>query len=524
MKRSTIYKPLTFSLVLILGIYLGSALSFRPGAPGFLENNLKHEKLKQLIRYIDYEYVDVVNTDSLIDLTITKLLQNLDPHSTYIPYAQVQAVEEQMRGSFDGIGVSFSVERDTVLVVEALEDGPSKALGIQPGDRIIAVDGDTIAGVGITSEGVIDHLKGAKGSEVQIAILRPGIPELLDFTITRERIPIKSVDVSYMIQPEVGYIKLNRFAETSYDEYIDAFEALRAKGMQKLILDLRGNPGGFLHIATQLADEFLEDKQLIVYTKSRSEKPRYTYATKKGAFEKGELLVLIDENSASASEIVAGAVQDNDRALVVGRRSFGKGLVQEEMGLSDGSRVRLTISRYYTPTGRSIQKSYDEGYDAYQSEAASRYENGELLDSSKVQIQDSLAFKTPGGKIVYGGGGISPDVFVPIDTLGNTPWYRRMLNRSAIAISAFRYATTHEEELKKQNIDSFMSSFEVPDDLLEDFSDSLYYMARDDALETLLKSQLKAMIAKNIWGTEAFYKSLFSTDTVLKKSLELLNP
>ncbi|MBT8268181.1 MAG: S41 family peptidase, partial [Bacteroidia bacterium] len=353
--------PLIIGLAVSAGIFIGGRMSFTDTSDRLFTSNSKKDKLNRLIDYIDYEYVDEVNTDSIVDVTVNSILDNLDPHSTYIPKEDLQRVTENMKGDFVGIGVSFYTYNDTVTVIRPLEGGPSIKAGIRGGDRILMANGEPIYGKNWSNEAVVNRLKGEKGSRIKLTIYRPGEDDLMEFKIKRNDVPIKSVDAYYMLNDNLGYIKINRFAESTYNEFKDGLDELIDKGATELVLDLRDNPGGFLGIAERIADEFLEDDRLILFTKNKKGKIEKSFASSKGDFEDGQVYVLINENSASASEIIAGALQDNDKGTIVGRRSYGKGLVQREMGLGDGSAVRLTISRYYTPTGRSIQRSYSNG-------------------------------------------------------------------------------------------------------------------------------------------------------------------
>ncbi|MCC6691708.1 MAG: S41 family peptidase, partial [Bacteroidia bacterium] len=414
--RKHIYLPIVFSLLLVLGIYIGYEYSFLNRT----SISTTDGKIEKLLNYIQKRYVDTVNKTQLEDKALNALLQSLDPHSAYVNAKEAKAMNEPLQGNFGGIGIEFNIIKDTIRVVAPISGGPSEALGIQAGDMIVKIEGKNSAGVKITNRQVIEQLRGEHNTKVNISIKRRGVKKLIDFTITRGEIPIFSIDVAYMVDAKTGYIKVSRFGATTYDEYMKAFHDLKEKNMQSLIRDLRGNPGGYLNAAVMLADEFLEQGKEIVHTQGRSDKIKVHMATARGEFEKNKLIILIDEGSASASEIVAGAVQDNDRGMIVGRRSFGKGLVQEEKEFEDGSAVRLTIARYYTPTGRCIQKPYNEGTEAYFSEEMERYDKGELQNADSIKFADSLKFKTPAGKVVYGGGGIMPDVFVPIDTTGRT--------------------------------------------------------------------------------------------------------
>ena len=376
--------PLLLGIAIAGGILIGGKLNFTDSPDRLFTSNSKKDKLNRLIDYIDHEYVDEVDTDSIVDVTVNSILDNLDPHSTYIPKENLESVTENMKGDFVGIGVSFYTHRDTVTVIRALEGGPSLKAGIKGGDRIIMANDEPIYGAPTTNDAVVNSLKGEKGSKVKLKVYRPGEPELLEFKIKRNDVPIKSVEAAYMLSSNIGYIKINRFAESTYKEFKKGLDDLQDQGATQLVLDLRENPGGFLGVAQQIADEFLEDDKLILFTKNKKGKIERSYATNKGDFEDGHVYVLINENSASASEIIAGALQDNDKGTIVGRRSYGKGLVQREMALGDGSAVRLTISRYYTPTGRSIQRSYENGnkdyYDEISSTSSTQKANHKLND------------------------------------------------------------------------------------------------------------------------------------------------
>ena len=386
------YLPLIIGAAVAAGIFIGGKLNFSDSSSSLFTSNSKKEKLNRLIDYIDYEYVDDVNTDSIVDITVNGILETLDPHSVYIPKEDMERISENMKGDFVGIGVHFYTYKDTITVIRTVDDGPSDKAGILGGDRIIFADGDSLFGKHLDDLDIVHRLKGPVDSKVRLKIFRKDTNQILDFDVARDIIPIKSVDASYMLTNTLGYIKVNRFAESTYKEFRTALLDLKSKGATEIALDLRDNPGGFLGVAEQIVDEFLEDEKLILFTKNKSGNIEKRFATAKGDFETGEVYVLINENSASASEIVAGALQDNDKGTIVGRRSYGKGLVQREMELGDGSAVRLTVSRYYTPTGRSIQRSYSEGNTDYYDEYYDRLESGELLDASKITVSDSLKF------------------------------------------------------------------------------------------------------------------------------------
>jgi len=525
-----IYLPIFFSIILLAGIFIGS--TFLSGSKNLVATNNSQadfRKVSEILKYIQNEYVDTINTNTLIDNTIVSMLENLDPHSSYITADELQAMNEPLQGNFEGIGIEFNIVEDTVRVVNVIPGGPAESVGLKTGDRIVKVNDSIFAGTKITNKMVMQKLKGKGGTKVKLAVKRTGKKELLNLTITRGTIPIYSVDVSYMVTADIGYIKISRFAATTYDEYMDAFEKLKAQGLKKLIIDLRDNGGGFLNTAVDIADEFLKDGQEIVYTQGKS-RPRKDYvATKKGYFENGKLAILIDDGSASASEILAGAIQDNDRGTIVGRRSFGKGLVQEESDFSDGSAIRLTIARYYTPTGRCIQKPYTNGVKAYYEEEYARYTNGELENVDSIKVADSLKYKTPGGKIVYGGGGIMPDVFVPIDTTGRTHYLAEVSYAGLVNDFAFNYSDREHAKLKQYgSFTNFMKQFNVSDALLAEFENYAEKNGIKKNTAELNKSknyltlQLKALIARNIYGTAYYYQAVQTNDNVLLKAVELL--
>ncbi len=529
MKSYKIYLPLALSLAIIAGIVIGKQMNFATKSMALMPYDVREQKLRQLINFIDYEYVDEVNTDSLLDLTISDLLRKLDPHSVYIAKQDVQKSEENLKGSFEGIGIEYLIHKDTLTVLRTIKDGPSEKAGLKGGDRLISVDGKAVAGIEFPEQEYGVLLKGKSGSKVGVEIYRPTEGQTKLITIKRGKVPIYSVNVSYMLNDSVGLIKVDRFAETTTDEFEYALKKLVKQNMKSLILDLRDNPGGLLRAAISMSDEFLDDEELIVFTKQRSGETSYTYATKNGQFKRGKIAVLVNEGSASASEIVAGALQDNDRATIIGRRSFGKGLVQEEMTLKDGSRVRLTTARYYTPTGRSIQKPYTEGYEQYQKEAADRYEKGELTSGDSIHHTNQEQFVTPGGKVVYGGGGISPDVFVPIDTTANVlGWLYHYFSYGQLEKFAFNYVDKNRKELNQYDLTSFQENFEVTQEILQK---ALEYTELDMKLEELndptlvvIKTRIKGLIGRNLWGEMGIYPILFKNDPMVLKALEILNP
>jgi carboxyl-terminal processing protease len=474
--KKNVFLPLWFSLILIVGIIFGIYLSsrfYRNSKQSKSSPSSRSDKITQLLNYIQREYVDTINNSKLVDSAIESLLSSLDPHSAYIPASDLAEMNEPLQGNFDGIGIEFNILEDTIYVVSALSGGPSEALGIRSGDRIVSVEGKNVAGIKITNNDVIKKLRGVGGSKVNVGVLRRGSKRILKYTITRGKIPIYSVDVSYMVNNEVGYVKISRFAQTTYDEFMEAMEKLKKSGMQKLILDLRGNPGGLLNIATDLTDEFLPSNKLIVFTKGKSRPKEEIFSTSGGTWEEEPLVVLIDEGSASASEILAGALQDNDRATIIGRRSFGKGLVQEQSDFPDGSAVRLTIARYYTPTGRSIQKPYILGHQKeYAEDEWERYKHGELLNSDSIKFNDKEKFKTPRGKIVYGGGGIMPDIFVGLDTTNRSNYLTELFISGVISQFAINYYESHKNEFSVYSSPKeFSSKFGIDNTLLSSLAD-----------------------------------------------------
>lgn len=510
-------------MLLVTGIYIGYRYSYA----NRIRSKASNGKFEQLINYIQIRYVDTVNQTQLEDKALNTLLQSLDPHSSYVTAKEAKAMNEPLKGNFGGIGIEFNIIKDTIRVVSPISGGPSEALGILAGDMIVKIEGKNAAGVKITNQQVIEKLRGEYGTKVSISIKRRSEKKLIPFTITRDEIPIVSVDVWYMVNAKIGYIKISRFGATTYEEYMRAFNELKSKGMNVLVLDLRGNPGGYLNAAVMLSDEFLPPGKEIVHTKGRSESKKIHMATAKGSFENNKLVLLIDEGSASASEIVAGAVQDNDRGIIVGRRSFGKGLVQEEKEFEDGSAVRLTIARYYTPTGRCIQKPYEDGLEAYYGEELERFTHGELQNADSIKFADSLKYTTPGGKIVYGGGGIMPDEFVPIDTNGRSMYLNEVTYSGLLNQFSFDYADRNRSKLKTYNsFEKFNKSFAIDESILNEFiafaeKNKVKRKEADIKKSTpILKVQLKALIARNIWNASGYYPVIHTIDKAFIKAVE----
>ncbi|MEC8683277.1 MAG: S41 family peptidase [Bacteroidota bacterium] len=518
------YLPIFFCVAVALGIFIGSQLNYSSNPTNILGGNAKKEKLNRLIDYIDYEYVDPINTDSIVEVTVNGILENLDPHSVYIPPSELQEVSESMKGDFVGIGISFYNFRDTIAVIQAIPGGPSEKAGIRGGDRIVAADNQSLTGAVVRDDTITNQLKGQINTKVALKVKRPGVEGLLDFKVTRAVVPLKSVDASYMATDTLGYIKINRFAESTPQEFEKALVALKRKGATQLILDLRGNPGGYISAAEQIADQFLKEDKLILFTKNKTGKIENAYATDEGAFEDGMVYVLINENSASASEIVAGAIQDNDRGVIVGRRSFGKGLVQREMQLGDGSAVRLTIARYYTPTGRSIQRPYDSGNKAYYEDYLSRYKNGEMQSADSITVADSLRYVTPGGKVVYGGGGIIPDVFIPKDTNYEKEAITYALRSGFMSRFIFEIIEQRRPYYNSLSFEEFSKTVSISDKTITDFVNymskrSLKIRVRD--YKDDLKRYLTAVMAQQLFGNTVFEKLINEEDPAIIKIIEL---
>jgi carboxyl-terminal processing protease len=533
-KNSNPFLPLFFALVLIIGIFVGIRLNRNSQQNQLLQlfSNEKNNtnKLDELLDYVLREYVDTLNRDSLTDVTIETLLGNLDPHSAYIPASDLQATNEPLNGNFEGIGVEFNLLRDTIYVVTAIPGGPSEKAGLKSGDKIIFVDGKKVAGIKITNEMVFKYLKGKGGTIVKIGVLRYGTSKIEYFKITRGRIPIYSVDAAYMMDSITGFIKISRFASTTYQEFDNALSKLEKQGLKQLILDLRGNPGGFLDAAIDISDEFLPKGKMIVYTQGKNKPRQNSISSEKGRFEKQKLAILIDENSASASEIVAGAVQDNDRGVIIGRRSFGKGLVQEQTEFKDGSAIRLTIARYFTPSGRCIQKPYENGRieDYYQDEME-RYDTGELVNADSVKLNKKLKYTTPAGKVVYGGGGIMPDYFIPIDTTKVSRYISELLYKNLINDFALEYVNKNRTQLKYTSAKEFNQQFKVNTPLINELKsyankNNIKSSASDlgKGLD-LLSTHLKAYIAKDIFNQEAWFFVKNANDDACKKALLMLS-
>jgi len=517
----------------IYSIALFTVLAF---APQMIQGqwNVEALKLTQVMDKVSHYYVDSINESEVVERTIVKLLHELDPHSSYLSKEDLEELTEQMEGEFEGIGVSFNVLEDTIYIIRAISGGPSERVGIMAGDRIVKVEGKNVAGIGITTREVQGLLKGEKGSTVEISVRRRHMKELLDFSITRDKIPVNSLDAAYMVNKRIAYVKLARFSHTTIEEFERAMNTLREQGMEDLILDLSGNGGGWLPVAVELADHFLSGNKEIVRTEGSKVPDRNYRARRSGLFEEGNLVVMIDGNSASASEIVSGAVQDWDRGVIVGRRSFGKGLVQQPFMLNDGSMIRLTVARYYTPTGRLIQKPYENGYEEYAQDLITRYNKGELSSADSIEFPESQKYRTLTlNRTVYGGGGIMPDYFVPMDTSAYSMYYRHLIGRGIFNRFVLQYVDDNRRELKNKYADfkSFNSEYHTPRkalDLLVSFAaaEGLEFNEADWSIsEKHISFLFKSYMARDLWGMEYFFEAYNPADEVFVKAVEILeNP
>lgn len=523
-------RPIWVILLLMAGICIGLYINkgvskrqnFIPASSGF-------SKFDEVVWHIGEDYVDEVDGNQLQDKAIEAMMDDLDPHSQYVSLEEFDAINDPLLGSFEGIGVQFRIEKDTVAIVSVIKGGPSEKVGILAGDRIIYVDDTLVAGVKLKNEDVMRKLKGPKGTKVTVQMLRRGVEGLLPFTITRGVIPTYSVDIAYMLDEQTGYLKLSKFSATTYDEFKKGIKKLKGEGMKQLIFDLRGNSGGYLSAAVDIADEFLPKGSLIVYTEGRNRPRQYMNARRNGMLEDIPVAVLIDGESASASEIVAGALQDNDRGTIIGRRSFGKGLVQEQIMLSDNSAIRLTVARYYTPTGRSIQKPFDGDREKYLFESYERYENGEVYSEDSIHFADSLKYTTPKGKTVYGGGGIMPDIYVPLVDDSTEYYFNRIANLGLLYQYAFEYTDQHRNELNRfKTVEAFDKGFRVTDSMFAELvklADEKGIKGSEEEKQVARREAdilLKAYIARNLFDDEGFYPIYAPMDDVLQKAIEVL--
>ena len=524
--NSIIWYPLVISIAIVLGIVIGNYISTKKFTLD------KDRKINAVLNLIQSEYVDSIDVKDLVEQAIPAIIGNLDPHSYYIPASDIRAENEKLDGSMSGIGVSFFMMNDTANVDQVIPNGPAEKVGMLAGDRIISVNGESIVGGTLTAEGIRSKIRGEKGTKVRIGVKRNTSKKTLTFTITRDGIPMNTIDVSYMLDDKTGYIKIAQFGKNTYDEFFAALSKLKKDGASRYIVDLRGNPGGYMEMAILMVNEFLEQGELIVYTKGRKEREDIqVWSDDQGSFHDAQVAVLIDEYSASASEIMAGALQDNDRGLVVGRRSFGKGLVQKQIYLPDSSAIRLTIARYYTPSHRCIQKDYTLGdEDDYSKELYDRYTHGELYSADSIKVDKSKIFRTANGRIVYGGGGIVPDIFVPNDTTGITTYYRAVANLGLLQQYVYTYVDINRDQLKNvKTVKQLMGMMPSDDALTYDF----VCYARDNGVpmrwyyinlsRSLIARQLRALVIRDVLGSEEFYRYYNRTDNTVNAALKALN-
>ncbi len=520
--------PLLFAVVMVMGIQIGYKMYENLKLKGKIApvTFYTSSTLDEVLQYIDGRYVDTVNSSLLMRDAIEHTLEKLDPHSSFIPSNELQEVNEQLDGNFEGIGIEFHIFNDTIYIVSAISGGPSEALGLLPGDKIVEIEDSTVAGIGINNAMVIKKLRGPKGSSVRIGIQR-NTAAIKQYSIQREKIPLTSVDVGYKVNASTGYIKINRFSATTVDEFREKLIMLKEQNIENLIVDLRNNPGGFLDAATDIADEFLDKKRILVYTQGKNFRKKSYYSKRPGLFEEGELIILIDQGSASASEILAGAIQDWDRGTIIGRRSFGKGLVQEQYELQDGSALRLTVARYYTPTGRCIQRPYEHGdVESYYDDIDNRFENGELFSPDSIKFEEQECFVTPAGKEVYGGGGINPDIFIPMDTSGIEKFWPI---RNEIPSFVYRHFSENQDDYlnKYKNLDDFLHRFDIGP-VYKDFLTSLEKAKIRPQASTIqankeeIQMYIKAYLARNLWYNNGFYPIINAEDPFITKALEEL--
>lgn len=523
-KSGNLYK-IAFSLLLALGL-----LSFQTTSAQRNEIRANVEKYSSLLQFINYYYVDSTDQDELTETAIVSMLKELDPHSIYLSKKEVKRANEPLLGNFEGVGIQFQIYNDTILVISAVPGGPSDKLGIMAGDKIIRINEEDAFGKKVSNTYVMEKLRGPKGTEVEIDILRNNSLPLISYTIKRDKIPLNSIDATFMLDEQVGYIKLTRFARTSMDEMKTAIASLKSKGMKDLILDLRNNSGGFLDIAVELSDDFLPANRLIVYTEGLRS-PRIEFkATNKGNFEEGKLIVLVNEGSASASEIVAGAVQDWDRGLIVGRRSFGKGLVQRPFLLPDSSMIRLTTARYYTPSGRSIQKSYEGGVEDYYADLTNRYKHGEFVSADSIKFPDSLKYYTPSKRIVYGGGGIMPDVFIPLDTTASSPFYTDLWRKGVFNDFVLKYLESNRGKINREykTFQDYKAKFGIDENILSqflEFAESKGVKPAEDSMEKSgdeIKYIIKGIIARNLFDINSYFEIISPIDNELMHALQAM--
>ncbi len=526
--RFNIILPLLLALFLVAGMLIGNQLHRVSDEESFSVHP-RMNKITGIIDYISREYVDSINRAEMIENTIPEIMKQLDPHSMYIPAKDLAAVNEPLEGNFSGIGVLFNMQEDTVFIMNTILNGPSERAGILAGDRIIRVDDSLVAGVRMNSNDIVKMLKGKRGTKVIVTIARRGVDELLEFELIRDRIPIASVDIAYMITEDIGFIKISEFSKSTSNEFSRAVDTLTSKGMKKLILDLRGNGGGYMNAATEIADQFLPNGTPIVYTEGRAQPRSNVLATANGKLLDNKLILLIDQRTASASEILAGAIQDNDRGLIIGRRSFGKGLVQQQTVFSDGSALRLTIARYYTPTGRCIQKPYENGLDDYLMEVHDRFAHGEFIHADSMKFADSLKYTTPGGKTVYGGGGIMPDIFVPYDTTLYTDIFNQVSNRGLINRFAYKFTDRNRNRMSNfrdhRELVRFLSHEKIYEQFVDFAEDNGVSVTTEDIILSrhVLITYLDALIGRFILDNLGYYPIIHEIDPTIRKSIEIFS-
>jgi len=528
-RKLVIWIPLLLAVAVIGGVYLGARLQSRMQLVSRSMSVRSAGKVGLIMNLIEENYVDSVDPKKIIEAAIPEMLKQLDPHTVYIPAKDMQEVSEEMSGNFSGIGVQFSIQNDTIMVIDVVSGGPSQKLGIRAGDRIVKVNDTLMAGVKVTNDKVLKKLRGEKGSKVNVSIGRKGIAGLIPFEIKRGEIPITSVDVSYMIDSKTGYIKVGRFAEKTYDEFRKGVDQLDKAGANQIIIDLRGNPGGYLGAVIKIVTEFLDKGELVVYTQGRTQSKRSFNTENKGVYLGKKVVVLVDEYSASASEIFAGAIQDNDRGTIIGRRTFGKGLVQEQIPFNDGSAMRLTVARYYTPAGRCIQKSYKKGTDDYYGDINRRYAHGEFEQKDSIKYSDTLKYYTRMKRVVYGGGGIMPDIFVAADTSGYSGYFGKITQKGLVYQYAFDYSDKNRQELGKLKTGKDFEDYLLKRNILSSFTEyatSKGIPADPKGLATsgkIIEAQLMAYIARNIIGEVGFYSVISKIDATIKEAIKALD-
>ena len=532
-KKLNAWLPLLLAMVAAVGIFIGFKLQDSVSSPGkvsvlpAIRGKQEVGKIEEILRFVEAKYVEDVDRDELVESAINGILQELDPHSNYISEKELESVNSSLEGSFDGIGVQFAIIDDTIQVISPIVGGPSEMLGIRAGDKIVEINDTSVAGIGITNSKIMERLRGKKGTDVNIGVMRGSNPEVIDFTITRDKIANNSLDVSYMVNDRVGFVKINRFSGTTYEEFMKAIEGLNEAGMKDLIIDVRQNPGGYLQAATKIVGQLFNDKRLLVYTEGRTQRRNEYNSTGRNFYDIDNVMVLIDEGSASASEILAGAVQDSDRGKIIGRRSFGKGLVQEQYDLRDGSALRLTVARYYTPSGRSIQKPYKGKGAAYNKDIAERFDNGEMENSDSISISDTTRYYTQDGRVVYAGGGITPDVFVALDPMLNNPYFIKV--SQYIMEFSVSYLNKNRNNISQYNsADEFAKGYQVSEKVLEQFSNyALKKGVKKDRrafkkAKSAIANRIKAHLARDLFKEEGFYRVWNQTDDVFAEAIKEL--